>query len=87
MANPKFIGAVLLLLFGAVSFYYGALVFGGCGGAFTLVLTGVGILLIGAAVALVGLLKSGTIVVALGLAILAAGLVITHGGACPINLF
>jgi hypothetical protein len=87
MANPRFIGATLLLFFGAISFYYAALVFGGCGGAFTLVLTGIGILLIGSAVALVGLLRSGTIVAVLGGVIFVAGLLITHGSACPVNIF
>lgn len=87
MANPRFLAAIAFLAFGAVSFYYGALVFGSCGGGFTLVLAGLGILLIGSAVAIVGLLRSGTVVALLGAAVFVTGLLVTHGAACPVNLF
>jgi hypothetical protein len=84
MPNIRFVGAVALLVVGAISFYFAALAFGACSGGQTLVLSGVGILLIGSAVSLVGLPRTGLVVFGLGAAVLIAGLVISHGAACSV---
>lgn len=82
MPNLRYLAAIGLLVFGTVSFYFAAVAFGVCGGGQTVVLSGLGILLVGSAVSVSGLLRTGTVVAILGAVVFAVGLFVSHGAPC-----